>query len=105
MQEYINVHRVNATPAGARAEYSDDEARRLLKLGAIRHLDAEPPAEASSEEDRSADIRAAIEQLQEDGGDDAFTAAGKPQVDAIEAIVGYDVTAQERDAVWESMSE
>jgi len=51
---------------------------------------------------RAADIIAAIGGL----SDNDFTAAGKPQVDAINTLMPADsapVTAPERDAVWASM--
>lgn len=109
MREYINVHRVNKSPAGARAEYSDEEARRLLRLGAIRLPEAEPPPAVPDDDDdpddRQTAIRNAIEQLQDEQPEGAFTAQGKPQVSAIEDILGYDITAEERDAVWAEMSE
>lgn len=105
MGEYVNVHRVNQRPAGERCEYSDEEARRLLRLGAIRHVTPdEPEADVEPDDDRAAQIRAAIEQLEDDAPEEAFTAAGVPKVDAIEEIVGYDITAQERDDVWSEMS-
>jgi len=44
-----------------------------------------------------AEIRAAADQLDIEN-EENFTASGKPQVTALEKILGYDITAAERDA-------
>jgi len=55
------------------------------------------PKKAASNDSRTNEIKAAIDKLDKDDPD-AFTASGKPQVVAIEAILGFDITAEERDS-------
>ena len=47
-------------------------------------------------------IKGAIAQLDRENPEH-FTKGGKPQVEAIEAVLGWNITAAERDAAWESM--
>jgi hypothetical protein len=54
----------------------------------------------TDEGERIEAIRGAIDELDEDD-EDAFTAAGKPQVSALQAVLGYDISAAERDQALE----
>ena len=56
-------------------------------------------SEAEAGPSREEQIRDAIAEL--DPGNTAhFTEAGLPRVEAIESLVGFDITAGERDVVW-----
>jgi hypothetical protein len=59
----------------------------------------EPPA---PEGDRQAAIVAAIGRMSA-GNPDMWCADGSPKVDVIQNVLGYDITAEERDAVWAGM--
>lgn len=83
------------------------EAVRGTGGKAVRVQDAGAPASggavadaADAGEARQQAIMEAIERLQRAGGPSHFTASGTPQVKAIEAVLGYDITAGERDAAW-----
>ena len=61
-------------------------------------------AASSGRNDRQVAIQNAIGQLNPRSRRD-FTSAGVPAVKAIEKILGYDISAPERDRAWQAMSE
>lgn len=52
---------------------------------------------------RKAAITQAIEKMHSEKKDGDFTTQGVPQVSRISELVGFTITAAERDAVWEDM--
>ena len=70
--------------------------------------DPAPTEEAVDEvsgSDRAIEIVSAIEQLLDMGNTKHFSKTGEPKVRSIEAILGYDITADERDQAWAEMGE
>lgn len=49
-------------------------------------------------------INAAVAQIVNEGDPVNFTAGNKPKVDAIQAITGFEVTSQERDAAFDVLA-
>ena len=82
---------------GDPVELADDIAAALLADGVV--LEPETAAQ-----DRKARIIAAIGELDPDNPEH-FTKGGKPEVKALEAILGFDITAAERDAAWAAFQE
>ena len=54
--------------------------------------------------DRNEEIAAAIQTLLDEGDEKNFTSMGDPKVKPIERVLGYDITAAERDAAWALIS-
>ena len=50
-------------------------------------------------------VSEAMKQLIARNGREDFTGSGKPALEAIEKIVSFYITAQERDAVWQDVTE
>lgn len=50
--------------------------------------------------DRVEEITNAIQTLLDEGDEKNFTSMGDPKVKPIERILGYDITAEERDQAW-----
>ena len=100
---------------GAILEIPDDEAADLLADGFIENLvaaspsslvdagagtrDQNPAPAPADQMERRRLIAAAIVSL-DPGSDIAWTKSGKPRVEMIESIVGFDITMAERDQVW-----
>lgn len=55
-------------------------------------------------EDKTTAIKQAI-QLLDPKSEDHFTGSGVPQVKAIERLLGYDISAADRDAAWSELNE
>jgi len=83
---------------GAEIEPSDEDAQALIDSGACEAFGGES-AKPESAEALSAAIRDAIATLDED----AFTQSGKAKVEAIETVLGYPVSAAERDAAMDAV--
>ena len=86
-------------------DISDKEAKRLIDKGVVRTKKAETAKRrnggAKTEKEERAEgileaAKAAIE-----AGD--VTKDDKPEVKAIEEILGHDITAEERDLAWEKI--
>lgn len=60
----------------------------------------QPEAEAEAEPDQASDIVAAARQAVAEG---QTIASGAPSVDALQEILGRDVTSAERDEAWDSI--
>lgn len=83
-------------------ELSDTDAKQLLEIGAIAEGEKVEKTPAPEGEARAEAIKAAIIGL--DKADAAlWLKDGKPQSGAISNIVGFVVSAAERDAVWETV--
>lgn len=80
-----------------------DAAREEAKAAQAAAEEAKQKLEATQAPDRMARIREAIGGLDRD--DSAlWTGAGIPKVEAIETVVGFNISAAERDAAWEALS-
>lgn len=55
--------------------------------------------------ERQNNILAAVSRLVAAGEQAALTAAGAPKVEALEALLGYEINAGERDAAWAAYQE
>lgn len=53
--------------------------------------------------DRIDEITSAIQLLLDEGDEKNFTSLGDPKVKPIERVLGYDITAEERDQAWDAM--
>ena len=51
--------------------------------------------------DRGADILAAVYKVINSGDADSLIASGAPSVPVLEGILGFDITAYERDVAWD----
>lgn len=65
---------------------------------------AEPRERPEDPEVVFSEVEQAIDKLDPENKDD-FTGSGLPRVEAIEALLGYDISADERNHVWELMNE
>jgi len=85
---------------GSRCEIGEAEALALIDRGLAVPDDG--AAEPSSDDDRHAlivdAIRDLIESDPERADDSIWTKSGKPDIKALESLLGFDVTAAERDA-------
>lgn len=86
----------------------DDLIAKVQAEEAEKKVEAQPeekkgPVKPASKGELYAAIRDAADQLDVDD-EDNFTATGKPQVAALEKILGYDITAAERDAAMEAVA-
>ncbi len=79
----------------------DPSGERWLRRGAA--VEVTDDAATDEEPSREQAIEDAINNL-EVGHEDHWTKAGKPEVKALEAALGFDISAAERDAAWESVS-
>lgn len=95
---------------GGSCEVGDAEAKALIDRGLAKPDDGreEEAGESGADADRHAQILAAIRDLLEADPDRAdetvWTKAGKPEVRAIEELLGFDISAAERDAAWEELN-
>lgn len=81
---------------------STEEAEALLEAGAIEAAGdgKDDDAPDAGGDDPLAEIARAIRSLDRDNPE-LWTGSGKPRTDAIEAVIGRDISAGERDAAWE----
>lgn len=88
---------------GAGIDLDDQQAAPLLAVSAIEPAAAAnaPPAVTAPEDasERLAAISTAIGQL-DPANTDLWLKDGRPKADAIVAVLGWPVTAAERDAAW-----
>ncbi len=75
-------------------EVSAEDAKTLVAAGKAEWIEAGGAPEATREE-----VAAAIKKLDK-ANKSLFTADGKPQVKALEDLIGKTVTAAVRDAAW-----
>ena len=84
---------------GETIDLPKDEAERLIKKGKARESKGEDTGKAEPEPD--AEIMEAAKDAINAG---KVTQDGKPEVKAIEEILGRDITAQKRDEIWEELT-
>ena len=100
-------HDGDEVEVGQTVSLSKKDAAPLLACGAIRDpraVDVEVvvEAEATREEQIVEGVKAMMAEDPEKGQAALWTKAGKPEVKAIEKMVGFDITAAERDAAWDA---
>ena len=88
------------------AEFDKDcLSKILLKTKCLTILTAEEAQkekeEAESEKVDQEIIELIVEAIGELDPEDGFTESGVPRVNALEEIVGFDITAEDRDEAWE----
>lgn len=83
---------------GALVDVSDDEATRLIGRGFASAAGQEKPTPVKDAAPSIEDIVEAISGL--DPTKD-YGKNGKPNVEAIEALLGVDITAAQRDQAWD----
>jgi len=92
---------------GGSCEVGDAEAKALIDRQPHDGRE-EDAGDAGADADRRAQILAAIRDLLEadpDRADEsAWTKSGKPDVKALESLIGSPVSAAERDAAWHEVS-
>lgn len=78
-----------------------DDLRRKGYVGGdeVPISESDPPKRPRAKAGLVADILAAAEMLDPENSDH-FTTTGLPQVKALEALLGYYITAEERDTAW-----
>ena len=91
--------------AGSVIGVPESEARQLIKgLYAEEYKEPEPEkpkAPAMTEEERAENIKAAVKMILESGNQEKLIASGAPDVRALEGILGFDISADERNAAYE----
>jgi hypothetical protein len=75
---------------------SDKEAKRLIGKGIVRLQTVDDSDQEAAPEDILKAAKAAIEAGK-------TTKDGRPTVEAIEEILGRDITAEERDEAWDKL--
>jgi len=106
--------------AGVQLDLDAERARELIDSGHARPVDvavsgAAPAADHSESDNGNAETDArhalivdAIRDLLEadpERADDAYwTKSGKPDVKALETLLGFDISAAERDAAWDEVN-
>ncbi len=97
----VNPSKINGEimqPGEDVLELDDADARALIESGSAVEAEMTPAPRKPEDGDQLGEaIRSATDQLDADDGE-AWTKSGKPKTEAIEAILGYSVTAAERDA-------
>lgn len=102
MARTVKVVRSDGTPMNI-AEWNYDPAVHVRWEDRESLDPPEPePAAPTDPDERLAAIKEAIGQLDPENPEH-FTKGGDPKVEAIEAILGYNISAGERDEVWESL--
>ena len=88
-------------PPGTSLSLDKDEADRMIKRGHASEGGArEPePAKKPAGDTLTAALAEAIGGLDK-GDEELWTNSGKPNTKALEAVLGYPVSAAERDAAW-----
>ena len=87
-----------------------DEGAALVKAGILAPPDSAVAPEGARNNgapegaEKDAAIRAAIEAL-DPADESAWTKAGAPATDALEAALGFKVSAAERDAAWAAIED
>lgn len=85
------IHREVVEAGGEPVEAMDDPRDPPKSTG---------PTEPTDPEVRATDIYAAVEMVVNKNSRDDFTANGSPHTNALSALVGWKVTADERDQAW-----
>ena len=88
---------------GKSVDISDEEAKSLIERGFAKSADAsavkeQNPVQPQQSEPAIDDVIEAIEILNPETD---FAKNGKPKVEAIEAVLGQNISADSRDKAWE----
>ena len=88
---------------GKSVDISDEEAKSLIERGFAKSADAsavieQKPAQNQQPEPAIDDVIEAIEILNPETD---FAKNGEPKVEAIEAVLGQNISAETRDQAWE----
>ena len=88
---------------GKSVDISDEEAKSLIERGFAKSADAsavveQKPVQNQQPEPAIDDVIEAIEIL---NSETDFAKNGKPKVEAIEAVLGQNISAETRDKAWE----
>lgn len=83
---------------GETVDIKDDEAKSLIERGFAAALVKETPKPAEPQGPTIDDIIASIDTLD---SEQDFGKSGKPNVDALEAVLDANITAEQRDKAWE----
>jgi len=83
---------------GKPLEVAECDVRACKDRGCVPADKVEAVVEAM---DRMEEITGAIQTLLDEGDDTNFTSMGDPKVKPIERILGYDISAEERNQAWE----
>lgn len=101
-QKRISVPSLNGSVIvffpGQPMEVDERDVRACKDRGCIP---ADTVESVSQTLDRADEITSAIQLLLDEGDETNFTSMGDPKVKPIERILGYDITAEERDTAWE----
>jgi len=93
---------------GEDTELPKDEAERLIRLGHAHEPGRAPrPATGAPRKPAGEALTQAISEAiltLDPENEDAWTGGGKPSVHALSAVLGYEVTAAERDAAWAAVA-
>ena len=87
----------NHKPGDADIQLSDADAKELLEIDVIQELQSSVPTDSA---ERQSAIIEAIGKLDTEDAD-LWLRDGKPDVGALVEILGWPVTAAERNAAWE----
>lgn len=90
----------NHKPGDPDVQLSDSDAEELLEIGVIQELQSTVPTDSA---ERQAAIIEAIGKLDTEDSD-LWLRDGKPDVSALVGLLGWPVSAAERNAAWESAS-
>lgn len=84
------------------AMYGEVQAVGAVPEEAIVVEESKSPVEPTCPIQRKALVEKAYDKLIEDGEREAFTAAGSPTIEVIQALSGIKLTAPERDTSWDT---
>lgn len=82
------------------AESLIDGGYALAVVGKPKAVEKTPPV-AKTPEERAAEILAAVRIVLEEKDDSKMTTSGAPKVEALEELLGFDLTSSERDIAFE----
>lgn len=99
--------------AGVAREVPQSLVDQCIELGAYPHDQKEPAVVDAgdqievnevSNEDRIMEVVSACEVLVAEGNEANFSKNDEPKVRALENVLGYDITADQRDEAWAELS-
>lgn len=89
-------------PGDADIPLADADAKELIEIGAIQEAASLQPAVPTDPAERQAAIVAAIDKM-DPANEDVWLRDGSPDVSAIVEVLGWTVTAAERNAAWDTI--
>lgn len=89
---------------GKHINLSEEEAKSLIDEGyALPLTDKTKPVLEKNQVDREAEILDAVRILIDENDRSKLIASGAPSVEALEDLLGYDITSAERDTAYEQV--